>query len=71
MKHIRKTIAISYLLLLDLILLCSDDAFHTDKVVVVAVEVLGLLVGIIVCLLAIILLLLLFLFVTHCNMKGK
>jgi hypothetical protein len=68
---IRNKIAISYLLLLDLILLCSDDAFHTDKVVVVAVEVLGLLVGIIVCLFAIILLLLLFLLVTHCNMKGK
>ena len=65
------TIAISYLLLLDLVLLCSDDALDTDKVVVVAVEVFGLLVGIIVCLLPIILLLLLLLLVTHCNMKGK
>ena len=64
-----------YLLLLDLILLCPDDALDSDQIVIIAVEVLGLLVSFSVGLLAIVHLLLLvslveLLLVTHCIMKA-
>ena len=74
-NHLRQSECVAYLLLLDLILLCPDDALDSDQIVIIAVEVLGLLVSFSVGLLAIVHLLLLvslveLLLVTHCIMKA-